>query len=69
MIERDTYTVFKGVRVNRNPVQITFKHDLDYMYAFRLQAGCVDEHISIDQMKDLHRIIGAALRLLKKVEQ
>jgi len=68
-MNKETYTVFSGVIVATQEVKLTLRHDLEYTHAFRLKAGCVDEYVTEDDMRDLYRMIGSALRLLTKVKK
>jgi len=67
-VNKETYTRWDGVYVAGHEVELTLRHDLDYTHAFYLEAGCVKEYITEDDMRALYRQLGAGLRLLKKVK-
>jgi len=67
-MNKEVFTKWSGVYVGAREAKLTLRHDLDYTHAFHLKVGCVDEYITKDDMAALHRMLGAGLRQLKKVE-
>ena len=67
-MNKESYTKWSEVYVDGKEARLILRHDLDYTHPFHLKVGCVDQYITEDDMRAVHRMLGAGLRLLKKVK-
>ena len=68
-MKTETETKVSEVYVAGTAVTITVRHDLDYECAFRLQAGCVDEYVTENDLIALRQMLNVALRKLRAVSR
>ena len=55
--------------ISTNEAVLTVRHDGTYVDTFRLKIGCVDEWLTIDDLKELHKLCSAGLRKAKAVHK
>ena len=48
---------------------ITLRHNRSYKYPFHVQVGCVDDYLTEQQLRDVRKVINAALRKLQAISK
>ena len=66
-MDKETITILTEYDVAGQQIELTVRHDEVYEYSFQLKVGCVDEHLTIDELKRLRNLFNAGLRTFAKV--
>ena len=64
----ETVTALTTV-VNSQEAVLTVRHRTSYVHTFHLKVGCVDEWLTIDDIKELRALCTAGLRIAAKAHK